>query len=152
LRHEVLQRAVNVDGFLVFDEGGVTGHPDHCQATCAAVAAAEVSDLPVWAWAIPRAIAEQLNVEFGTLFVGREDLDLWVMVNRERQREAISMQSSQATDNPVLWRRLELLGDRECLRCLWPQRRRSQRDGIAGRPSAEAASRAAGEPTRRTAT
>jgi N-acetylglucosamine malate deacetylase 2 len=123
LRDEVLQRAVNADGFLVFDEGGVTGHPDHRQATRAAVAAAETRDLPVWAWTIPRAIAVQLNAEFGTWFFGREavELDLCVRVDRERQCEAISMHRSQATRNPILWRRLELLGDRECLCCLRPQ-------------------------------
>ncbi|HLJ66508.1 MAG TPA: PIG-L family deacetylase, partial [Chloroflexota bacterium] len=71
-------------------------------------------------------IAEQLNADFGTCFVGREDieLDLCVTVNRDRQREAISVHSSQAVNNPILWRRLDLLDDREYLRCLRSQRRR----------------------------
>ncbi|HEX9015056.1 MAG TPA: PIG-L family deacetylase, partial [Chloroflexota bacterium] len=49
LRDEVLRRASDADGLLVFDEGGVTGHPDHCRATRAAIAAADTLDLPVLA-------------------------------------------------------------------------------------------------------
>ncbi|WP_327727492.1 hypothetical protein OG250_10135 [Streptomyces sp. NBC_00487] len=39
-------------------------------------------------------------------------------VPRERQYRAIACHASQSSDNPVLWRRLELLGDREYLRVL----------------------------------
>lgn len=120
LRDEVLRHAVGADGFLVFDEGGVTGHPDHCRATDAALAAADTLDLPVLAWAIPRTVADQLNAAYGTSFVGREEGDLAVCleVDRDRQRQAIVCHQSQAGDNPVLWRRLDLLGNRERLRYL----------------------------------
>lgn len=116
----ILQRAAGVDALLVFDEGGVTGHPDHCRATDAALAAAEILDLPVLAWAIPQPIAQQLNTELGTSFVGRDqtELDLMIEVNRTRQLEAIACHGSQSTENPVLWRRLSLLGDGEWLRWL----------------------------------
>jgi LmbE family N-acetylglucosaminyl deacetylase len=105
---------------LVFDEGGITGHPDHRHATAAALAAAERHDLDVIAWAIPDHVAEALNAEFATSFVGRahDDIDLTIAVVRKTQRKAIACHRSQATDNPVLWRRLELLGDSEHLRYL----------------------------------
>jgi LmbE family N-acetylglucosaminyl deacetylase len=51
MRRQV-QRA-RPDALLVFDEGGITGHPDHCQATAAALSAAGREDLAVIAWAIP---------------------------------------------------------------------------------------------------
>ena len=41
------------DGLLVFDETGITGHPDHRAATRAAVRAASSQGLPVLAWAFP---------------------------------------------------------------------------------------------------
>ena len=105
---------------LVFDDGGVTGHPDHCRATDAALLAAEQDDLTVVAWAIPAAVAHVLNTEYGSAFRGREaaEIDVSIEVDRGRQREAIRCHASQSTDNPVLWRRLELLGDVEQLRYL----------------------------------
>jgi LmbE family N-acetylglucosaminyl deacetylase len=116
----ILKAAWGIDAFLVFDEGGVTGHPDHCRATDVALAAAEVLDLPVLAWAIPAPLAQQLNTEFGTSFVGREEnqLDLVIEVDRARQLEAIACHRSQSAENPVLWRRLSLMGDNEWLRWL----------------------------------
>lgn len=116
----ILQLGADADALLVFDEGGVTGHPDHCQATDAALAAAEVLDLPVLAWAIPCSVAQQLNAEFGTSFVGREeaDLDLLIEVDRTLQLEAIICHDSQSAENPVLWTRLNLLGAHEWLRNL----------------------------------
>lgn len=107
------------DALLVFDEGGITGHPDHCRATEAALAAAS-GRLDVLAWALPDEVAAALNGQFGTSFVGRprEGLDIRLDVDRRRQREAIAEHASQSTDNPVLWRRLELLGDAEWLRRL----------------------------------
>jgi LmbE family N-acetylglucosaminyl deacetylase len=120
LRNHVLPSATDMDTLLVFDEGGVTGHPDHCRATEAALAAAEILDLPVLAWALPKPVAEQLNAEFGTSFVGREEteLDLMIEVDRTRQLEAIACHSSQSAGNAVLWRRLSLLGNSEWLRWL----------------------------------
>jgi N-acetylglucosamine malate deacetylase 2 len=50
---------------LVFDEGGITGHPGHCRATEAARLAARRDGYPLLAWALPRALAEQLNAEYG---------------------------------------------------------------------------------------
>jgi LmbE family N-acetylglucosaminyl deacetylase len=109
-----------VDLLLVFDEGGITGHPDHCRATEAGITAARELDLPVLAWALPRRVTEVLNSEFSAGFVGRRDdeLDYFVTVERTRQRRAIDQHTSQATDNPVLSRRLELQGDREVFRWL----------------------------------
>lgn len=106
------------EGLLVFDEGGITGHPDHRRATEAAIAATAPDGLPVVAWALPDAVACGLNAEFATTFVGcaAEHLDIRLDVDRARQLRAIAEHHSQAADNPVLWRRLELLGDAEWLR------------------------------------
>lgn len=111
---------VRPDLLLVFDEGGVTGHLDHGRATEAALEFARDTRLPVLAWAVAQPVATTLNEEFGTTFVGRtpEDLDFEVHVDRGRQRRAIIRHASQATDNPVLLRRLEVQGDREVLRWL----------------------------------
>jgi LmbE family N-acetylglucosaminyl deacetylase/uncharacterized OsmC-like protein len=105
---------------LVFDEGGITGHPDHRRATQAAVVAARDAGLPVLAWALPREAAETLNGEFGAAFVGRDPrrLDVELDVDRSRQWRAISRYTSQAGQFPVVARRLELLGSREHLRWL----------------------------------
>jgi N-acetylglucosamine malate deacetylase 2 len=110
----------HADTLLVFDEGGITGHPDHRHATTAAVLAAERDGLDVIAWAIPDAVAQALNAEFATTFVGRspDDIHLSAAVDRSVQLKAIACHLSQRTDNPVLWRRLELLGDVEHLRYL----------------------------------
>ena len=105
---------------LAFDTGGVTGHVDHARATVAALAAAEVLGVPVLGWALPDAVARALNVEFGTAFAGRAaaEIDEVLTVDRAAQRRAIGCHASQSTTNPVLWRRLELLGDTEHLRLL----------------------------------
>ncbi len=107
---------------LAFDPGGVTGHPDHVHATRVAVAAAAVLAVPVLAWTVPAEVATRLNAEFGTAFAGsaRDEVDLVLPVSRERQRVAIACHRSQSADNPVLYRRLELLGDAEHLRVLPP--------------------------------
>jgi LmbE family N-acetylglucosaminyl deacetylase len=81
-------------------------------------------DLPVIAWAIPAPVAESLNASFGTSFAGRTkyEIDIVLRVDRYAQKRAIALYTSQATDNPVLWQRLELLGDTEWLRWLrWPR-------------------------------
>lgn len=118
---EAVSHAVSethADTLLVFDDGGVTGHPDHRRATEAALAARD--GLPVLAWGVPAAIAAALNSEFATTFVGRErgEFDVVLTVDREVQRRAVACHTSQSSDNPVLWRRLELLGDSEYLRWL----------------------------------
>jgi len=111
---------VQAELLLVFDEGGITGHPDHMRATEAACVAAGDRGLPVLAWAIPREVTEALNTEFGAGFVGREaqDLAIVLQVDRAVQVQAIRCHVSQLGDNPVLWRRLELLGSHEWLRSL----------------------------------
>jgi N-acetylglucosamine malate deacetylase 2 len=113
-----LARDVNADLLMVFDEEGVTGHPDHRRATEAALAgAAEISAL---AWTIPQRVADALNEEFGTAFVGRadEEVDFVLPVDRSRQRRAMACHRSQLDGNPVLERRLALLGDSETARWL----------------------------------
>jgi len=115
-----LAHEVDADLLLVFDRGGITGHPDHQRATDAALASGIEAGLTVLAWALPAGVTEHLNREFGTGFVGRtpEDLDLTMHVDRDVQRQAIRHHQSQSNDNPVLWRRLALLGDTEHLRYL----------------------------------
>ena len=63
-------RQVDADGILAFASSGVTGHPDHAAATSAALAAAELLDLPVLGWTIPSTVADTLNAEHDTAFVG----------------------------------------------------------------------------------
>lgn len=110
----------SVDGIMVFDPSGITGHPDHIAATRAAVDAAERVDLPVLAWTIPADVAEALNAEYDAGFRGHTDaeVDIVVPVEREKQRAASLCHTSQAIPDSVLWRRLELLGDHEHLRWL----------------------------------
>lgn len=107
---------------LAFDPGGVTGHPDHQRATEAALAAARTAGLPVLAWALPRRVAQRLNAELGTAFAGRgpDALDVRLGVSRDLQWRAIACHRSQSVDNPVLRRRLDLLGNHEYLRWLQP--------------------------------
>ena len=124
LRAEV-RLAVEQEGadlLLVFDEGGITGHPDHMRATCAARAVGEEEELPVLAWTLAAEVADQLRTEFPVEFVGRasDAIHLSIEVDRTRQHQAIRCHASQASENPVLWRRLELQGDREVLRWLDP--------------------------------
>jgi LmbE family N-acetylglucosaminyl deacetylase len=111
---------VAADLLLVFDLGGISGHPDHQRATEAALTTARAATLPVLAFALPCAVAETLNAEFGTTFVGRDtrELDVVITVDRTVQRQAIECHASQASTNPGLWRRLELLGAHEWLRSL----------------------------------
>jgi LmbE family N-acetylglucosaminyl deacetylase len=106
---------------LVFDQGGVTGHPDHDRATQAALAAARSVGLSVLAWVLPERVTRRLNTELGTAFVGRsgDEVDFTWTVSRRRQQRAIRCHHSQSTDNPVLRRRLQLLGDIEYLRLMY---------------------------------
>lgn len=108
------------DGIIAFDTSGVTGHPDHAAATGAAVIAAERLRLPVLGWTLPLPVAQQLEEEFGAAFAGHteDEIDLAVTVSREPQRSAVACHPSQAVPGSVLWRRLDLLKDREYLRWL----------------------------------
>jgi len=45
------------EGLLVFDETGITGHPDHQAATRAAMHAARTGTPPVLAWALQDTVA-----------------------------------------------------------------------------------------------
>lgn len=119
-------RDSGVDGLLVFDPSGVTGHPDHRAATAAALAAADALDLPVLGWTVPTDVADRLNREAGTSFTGHsaDDIDYVIRVDRTRQLAAVAEHASQAVPSSVLWRRLELLGDKEYLRRI--------RDTLAG--------------------
>ncbi len=81
----------NPQALLVFDSGGITGHPDHWRATEAAMVEAARLRIPVLAWAIPERVARQLNQEFGTSFVGRQcdEVDFDISVDRAKQLAAI---------------------------------------------------------------
>ncbi len=122
LTSEVLRevRERPVDGLVVFDPSGITGHPDHTAATHAALKAAQQLDLPVLGWTLPAEVAQTLNEEFHAGFVGHRDdeMDVVIEVDREQQRSASLCHESQATPGSVLWRRLELLGVHEYLRWL----------------------------------
>lgn len=108
---------------VVFDEEGITGHPDHRHATEAAVRAAREAGLPVLAWAIPNEVAQTLNQEYGTSFVGTGTNDLFTIdVARSRQWKAITHHHSQAEEFPLVARRLELLENQEHLRWLVPRK------------------------------
>ncbi len=142
----------SVDCLLVFDVGGVTGHPDHERATEAALSASERLGVPVVAWAIPILVASALNREFGTGFVGRQpsEINLVIEVDRRLQREAIQCHASQSTDNPVLSRRLTLQGATESLRWLNPpgsHREPGQIVSIATNPISSHTSSPVTEPT-----
>ena len=115
-----LATELSADGLVTFDSDGVTGHPDHVCATAAAVLAADRLDLPVLGWTLPGWVAAALVDEFGAGFTGHNCsvTDFVVPVDRTRQLAAINAHASQALPGSVLWRRLELLGDRECLRWL----------------------------------
>ena len=107
-------------GLLVFDDTGITGHPDHRAATAAAVRTAGSLGLPVLAWALPAGVAGRLRAETGQPFAGQSpgQLDFAIRVSRARQRQAALLHASQLSPGTPLWRRLELQGDIEHLRWL----------------------------------
>jgi LmbE family N-acetylglucosaminyl deacetylase len=109
-------------GLLAFDDTGITGHPDHRAATAAAVIAGRRAGLPALAWALPDAVAARLSAETGQRFTGQPPnmIDMCVRVSRSRQRRAALLHASQISPAAVLWRRLQLQGDREHLRWLGP--------------------------------
>lgn len=113
-------REEGADGVVVFDPDGVTGHPDHQRATAVALRAAAASGVPVLGWTLPVAVATALREELGAPFTGYEPdaIDLVIEVDRTAQRRAVDCHPSQAVPGSALWRRLELLGDREYLRWL----------------------------------
>jgi LmbE family N-acetylglucosaminyl deacetylase len=112
------------DGLLVFDDTGITGHPDHQATTATAVRAAGTAGLAVLAWMLPAAVAARLRAETGEPFAGRppDQADFCVRVDRARQCRAALLHASQISPAAVLWRRLQLQGDCEHLRWLLPPR------------------------------
>ncbi len=115
-----LAATMAADALVAFDVGGITGHPDHQRATEAALVAGRELEVPVLGWAVTRPVADALNSEFCTTFVGREpgEVDMTLSVDRELQLRAIACHRSQSGENPVLWRRLEATGGTEPLRWL----------------------------------
>ena len=111
---------IGASGLLVFDDTGITGHPDHQAATAGAVIAGRQAGLAALAWALPDTVAAQLSAETGQRFTGRPPnmIDMCVRVSRSRQRRAALLHASQISPAAVLWRRLQLQGDREHLRWL----------------------------------
>ena len=109
------------DGILAFDTSGVTGHPDHIQATAVASRLATEWGLALLGWTLPKNVAKSLNDEFGSSLAGHEDgeIDFEISVNREKQRRAIERHLSQLSPDSMLWRRLELQSDKEYLRWLY---------------------------------
>jgi len=120
LAHDIVTAGPDADALLTFDHGGITGHPDHEQATGAAVIAGGRLAVPVLGWALPEQVAATLRSEFGAPFVGRhgDQLDVELAVDRTRQYAAMACHGSQLTDNPVPHRRIELQGPTEHLRVL----------------------------------
>jgi LmbE family N-acetylglucosaminyl deacetylase len=110
----------------VFEPGGVTGHPDHRVATAVAHRVAARHELAVVEWGLAPHVADRLNAELGTAFVSLDgDGVIDVLVDRAVQRSAIACHASQAVDNPVLARRLDLQGGVERIRlCARSPRRR----------------------------
>jgi LmbE family N-acetylglucosaminyl deacetylase len=102
---------------LVFDASGVTGHPDHRAASAAAFRVARRHHLGVLEWGVTPTVAAQLNTELATAFVPLEGANTAdIVVDRTVQSAAIACHQSQAHDNPVLARRLELQGTLERVR------------------------------------
>ena len=108
------------DGILAFDTSGVTGHPDHIQATVVASRLATQLGVGLLGWTLPRTVANSLNDEFGSSLAGYEEgeIDFVISVNREKQRRAVECHPSQLAPGIMLWRRLELQSEKECLRWL----------------------------------
>jgi LmbE family N-acetylglucosaminyl deacetylase len=109
----------HVDGatlVVVFEPGGVTGHPDHRAATAAAERAARHRKVAVLEWGVNADVAAALRDELGAPFVALVGDAFDIPVDRTRQLAAIACHGSQATDNAVLARRLVLQGGVERLR------------------------------------
>ena len=114
----------NAATVVVFEGGGVTAHRDHQAATASALRVAERHGLAVLQWGVAAQVAASLNAEFGTTFVPFDaDGTLDVVVDRTAQLAAIACHHSQANDNPVLRRRLDLQGPVERVRVDLPPAR-----------------------------
>lgn len=120
------------DVLLVFDPNGITGHPDHQSATRAAVAVGRRHNIDVVAWTLPASVTDVMAGEGMAMFAGVPDdaVQVTVAVDRSTQLEAVQEHPSQAVPGSPLWRRLELLGDREHLRYLHSTGRASLPFGV----------------------
>lgn len=106
---------------LVFEPSGVTAHRDHQAATASARRVAQRHGLAVLQWGVCPQVAASLNAEFGTTFVPFDaEGSVDVVVDRTAQLAAIACHHSQANDNPVLHRRLDLQGPVERIRLELP--------------------------------
>jgi LmbE family N-acetylglucosaminyl deacetylase len=114
LDREVENQLGEADLLVVFEPGGITGHPDHRAATAAATRVAARHRVSVLEWGVPPDVARTLNDELATAFDAAPGVD--VELDRTAQLDAIRCHTSQAHDNPVLRRRLALQGSRERLR------------------------------------
>lgn len=121
---EVVEASIrDAAALVVFEPGGVTGHPDHRAATASAHRVAGRHGLAVLEWGVAPAVAAALNAQFATTFVGLDgDGAVDVVVDRAVQLAAIACHESQGRDNPVLARRLELAGPVERIRLRGPVR------------------------------
>lgn len=108
------------DLIVAFEPGGVTGHTDHQMATAVAGRIAVDRGVALLEWGVSPGIAASLRDELHVPFVALGDDPsaevLEVVVDRDRQLAAIACPTSQATDNPVLRRRLSLQGPVERVR------------------------------------
>ena len=93
-------------------------------ATQAAVQVGRRSGVDVVAWTLPESVTRQLDDDGFHGFVGVPDsaVDVIVEIDRAAQLAAVQEHPSQAVPGSPLWRRLELLGDREHLRYLHNER------------------------------
>ena len=106
-----------VDLLVAFERGGVTGHPDHIAATTAAIAVANDRGMALVEWGVSETVASTLQAEFGAPFtVIDPNGSQTIGVDRTPQLRAILRHTSQATDNPILARRLTLQGNHETIR------------------------------------
>ncbi len=132
--------AFSPDALLVFDTTGISGHTDHIAATRAAVQVGRRAGVDVVAWTLPESVTAQLDEDGFHGFVGVPDaaVDMTVEVDRTAQLAAVREHPSQAVPGSALWRRLELLADREHLRYLHSERSGSR--PTFGRPVGAATS------------
>jgi LmbE family N-acetylglucosaminyl deacetylase len=109
------------DGIVAFDTSGVSGHPDHIQATEIAIRLSAEVGVGALGWTLPMNVVTTLNHEFGSTLVGREDdeIDIEVSVDRSKQRRAVECHPSQLSPSGIIWRRMELQSDKESLRWLY---------------------------------
>ena len=118
----VVEEAVNDAATLVvFEPGGVTGHPDHRTTTKAAQRVASDHGLAVLEWGVDPEVATQLNAELGTTFVALEGEGVdELVVDRSTQHAAIACHESQVGGYRVVVRRLGLEGDVQRVRLRRP--------------------------------